>query len=131
MAQPYLMGMTKVIDPAQLWDKDLMKMSHIMVSMTPLVLISTFYILRGFLNICTIWAYWIDASFLMNHLCLPSTAVSKLPKESPEHTTPTTFREICLLHILDFVTYTKKPDVSYKAMKYSWYVCPCIYSGPR
>nr|XP_048317103.1 putative ankyrin repeat domain-containing protein 19 isoform X2 [Myodes glareolus] len=54
LAQPYLMGMGEVLEPAQLFDKDPAKLSPIMATKPRLVFISICCILETF-NICTIW----------------------------------------------------------------------------
>ena len=70
MTQPYLMGMAEVIKPAQLFGKDPAKLSHMMAAMSPLVFPLHLLHTRETFNICTIWEFWIDGKFLMNHLCL-------------------------------------------------------------
>lgn len=48
----------------------------------------------GRFNICAKWGYWMDGTFLMNHLCFSRSAAFKLHQESLEHTTSPKFRGI-------------------------------------
>lgn len=68
MEQPYLMGMPKIIKPAQLIAKDPAKLNHMMVVVLLLVLISCLLYTWGTFKICTIFEYWVDRKFLTNYL---------------------------------------------------------------
>lgn len=84
------MGTVKAIKPAWAPDKDPATCHH------HHAIFHVLHTYRAF-SIYTIWGNWVDGKLLMIHSCLlPGVLDSKLPQESPKHTTPPAFRKISL-----------------------------------
>lgn len=118
LAQPYLMGSSKVRKPAQLLDKDPAELSRMMQLLSCgrplLILISPRCIPVGLLITVQLGDICLMGNFLW--IIYTRSIALKLPQESPEHATPPTFREKSLLEIVPYalgiVIQIKTPEVS-------------------